>query len=103
MSIVFTLTHFPLELGSKDYSFLNQAVEDFEHTLDSILIESIDTPELDAFLEEIDAMPYSVSSFFLYLVSPVSDTSRLKLASSIKSFTLCCQARALVFACLTGR
>ena len=47
---VSSLTHFPLELGSEDYSFLNQAMADFEQGLDSILTNSLETPELDASL-----------------------------------------------------
>ena len=41
---VSSLTHFPLEPGCEDYSFLDQAVADFEQGWDSILIDSIKTP-----------------------------------------------------------
>ena len=41
---VSSLTHFPLEQRCKDYSFLEQAVADFEQGLDSILTDSIETP-----------------------------------------------------------
>ena len=34
------LTHFPLEPGCKDYSFLDQAVGDSKHELDSIVMDS---------------------------------------------------------------
>ena len=44
---VSSLTHFPLEAGCEDYSFLDQAVADFEQGLDSILTDSLKTPELD--------------------------------------------------------
>ena len=37
---VSTLTHFPLEPGCDNYSFLDQAVEDFMCALDSILMDS---------------------------------------------------------------
>ena len=47
----------------------------FEHGLDSILTGSVDTPELDASLDEDDAIPSLVSSSFVCLVSTVSDTS----------------------------
>ena len=57
-----SLTHFPLELGWEDYSFLDQAVADFEQGLDSILTVSLETPELDDSLDEPDAITYSVSS-----------------------------------------
>ena len=48
---VSSLTHFPLELGCEDYSFLDQAVAGFEQGLDSILSYSLEMPELDAFLD----------------------------------------------------
>ena len=83
-----TLTHFPLKPDCDDYSFLDQAVEHFEHSLDSNLIDSHDTPELGASFDEADAMPSSVSSGFLFLVSTISDTCRLQLAPSIKSHKL---------------
>ena len=47
MGKVLSLNHLPLELVCDDYSFLNQAVADFEQGLDSILTDSIETPELD--------------------------------------------------------
>ena len=68
---LFTLTHFPLEPSSEDYSFLDQAVEDFEHSLDSILTDSVNTPESIAFLDEADTIPSSVSSGFLHFLSAV--------------------------------
>ena len=37
---------------------------DFEQGLDSILTDSLETPELDASLDEPDAVPSSVSSGF---------------------------------------
>ena len=37
MGKVATLTHFPLEPGYEDYSFLDQVAEDFEQGPDSIL------------------------------------------------------------------
>ena len=69
---------------------------DFEQGLDSILTDSLETPELDAFLDEPDAITSSVSSWFLCLVSTLSDNSKLQLASSIRSHKLWCQARALL-------
>ena len=44
---VSSLTHFPLEPGCEDYAFLDQAVADFEQGLDSILSDSLETPDLD--------------------------------------------------------
>ena len=69
MGMVSSLTHFPLESGCEDYSFLNQAVADFAQGLDSILTDSIETPKLDTSLDEPDAITSSVSSGFLCLVS----------------------------------
>ena len=69
---------------------------DFEQGLDSILTNSLETPELDAFLDEPDAIPSSVSSGFLCLVSTLSDNSKLQLAPSIRSCKLWCMARALL-------
>ena len=50
---VSTLTHFPLELDCEDYSFLDQAVGDFEQGFVSILIDSTNMPELDASLDRL--------------------------------------------------
>ena len=86
---VSSLTHFPLEPGCDDYSFLDQAVAVFEQGLDSILANSLKTPELDTSLEEPDFMS-SVSSGFLCLVSNLSDNSKLQLALSIRSHKLWC-------------
>ena len=61
---VSTLTQFTLELGCKNYSFLDQAVKDFEHGLDSILTDSVDALYLDASFNQADAMPSLVSSGF---------------------------------------
>ena len=93
---VSSLTHFSLEPGYEDYSFLDQVMADFEQGLDSILTGSIETPELDASLDEPDAIPSSVSSGFLCLVSNLSDNSKPQLPPSIKSHKLWCQARALL-------
>ena len=96
MSKVSLLTQFPQEWGCEDYSFLDQAVADFEWGLDSIHTDSIETPELDASLDESDAITSSVSSGFLPSVSTISDTSKLQLAPSIRSYKLWCQVRALL-------
>ena len=93
---VSSLTHFPLELGCEDYSFLDQAMADFEQGLVSILTDSLESPELDASLDEPDAVPYSVSSGFLCLVSTLSDNSKPKLAPSIRAHKFLCQAKALL-------
>ena len=41
---------------------LGQVVKEFLHGLDSILTDSVKTPELDAFFYEFDAITYSESS-----------------------------------------
>ena len=76
--------------------FLDQAVTDFKQGLDSILTDSLKTPELDISLEEPDAITSSVSSGFLHSVSTISDTSKLQLSPSIHTHKLWCQARALL-------
>ena len=97
---VLSLTHFPLEPGCEDYSFQDEAVADFEQGLDSILTNSLETPELDASLDEPDAVPSSVSSGFLHSVSTLSGNSKLQLAPSISSHELWCQARLFLNLCL---
>ena len=91
-----SLTHFPLELGCEDYASLDQGVADFEQGLDSILTDSLETLELDTFLDEPDVITSSVSSGFLHLVSTLSDHSKFQLAPSIQSCKLWCQAMALL-------
>ena len=93
--------HVLLKPGNEDYSFLDQAAKDFEQGLDSILIDSVNTTELDVSLYWADAIPSSVSLEFLCLVITISDISILQLAPSIKSHKLCCQG--ITFACSTGR
>ena len=65
---VSSLTHFLLEPGCEDYAFLDQAVADFEQGLDSILTDSLETPELDTSLDDPDIITSSVSSGFLHSV-----------------------------------
>ena len=93
--MMLTLSHFPHEPECEDYAFLDQAIEDFEHGLDSILMDSVDTPEPDASFDGADAMPSPVSSGFLYSINTVFDNSRPQLASSIKSYKFCLQTRDL--------
>ena len=73
---VSSLTHFPLEPWCEDYAFLDQAVTDFKQGLDSILTDSLETPELNISLEEPDAITSSVSSGFLCSVSAVSNNPK---------------------------
>ena len=75
---------------------MDQAVADIKQGLDSILTDSLETPELDTSLEEPDAITSSVSSGFLHLVSTLSDNSKLQLDPSIHTRKLWCQARALL-------
>ena len=93
---VSSLIHFPLEPGCEDYSFLDQAVADFQQGLDSILTDSSETPELDTSLGEPDAIASSISSGFLCSVSTISVNSKLQLAPSLQSRILWCQERALL-------
>ena len=93
---VSSLTHFPLEPGCEDYAFLYQAVADFQQGLDSILPDSLKTPELDTSLEEPDAITSSVSSGFFCSVSTLSDNSKPQLAPTIQIHKLWCQARVLL-------
>ena len=67
---------------------------DFEQGLDSILTDSLETPELDTSLHEPDAITSSLSQF-LCVVSTLSDNSKLQLAPNIRLHGLRCQARAL--------
>ena len=69
---------------------------DFEQGLDSILTDSLETPELDTSLDEHDAIPSSVSSGFLCSVNILSDNSKPQLAPCIGSHKLWCQARTLL-------
>ena len=92
MGQVSTPIHFPLEPGCEDCFLFDQAVNDLEHHLNSILRDTFDTPELDATFDEADALPSSVSSGLLCLVSTISGISRLQFASSIKFHKLWCQA-----------
>ena len=50
-SKVSTLTHFLLKPDCEDYSFSDQAVEDFKQGLYLIFTDSIETPTLDASLD----------------------------------------------------
>ena len=94
---VSSLTHFPMEPGCEDYTFLDQAVADFEQGLDFILTDPLKTPELDTSLEEADAITSSsVSSGFLCLGSTLSNNSKPQLAPTIWTHKLWCQARALL-------
>ena len=93
---VSSLTHFPLELVCEDYSNLDEVIADFEQGLHSILTDSLETPELDASLDEPDTVTSSVSFGFLHSVSTLSDNSKPKLPPSIRSCKLWCQARALL-------
>ena len=91
-----TLTHFPLKPGYEELSFLDQAVEEFEYGLVSIIMDYIDTPELGASFDETETVPSSLSYTFLCSFSTIYDTFRTQLAPSIKSCKLCCQTRDLL-------
>ena len=82
------LTHFPLKPGSKNYSFLDQAVADLQQGLTFILSNSVETPELDTSLDKPHNMTSSVSSEFLFSACNVSDTSETELSPDIKCHKL---------------
>ena len=86
---VSSLTHFLLEPGCEDYSFLDQAMADFEQRWDSILTNFLETPELETSVDQPDAITSSVSSDFLCSISTLSDTSKLQLAPSIRGLINC--------------
>ena len=81
MDKVLLLTHFLLEPGCEDFSFLDQAVEEHEHGLDFILIDSNNAPDLNASFDRADAMSSSVSPRFLCFCCTISDNSRLAACS----------------------
>ena len=58
--------------------------------------QTVNIPEVEASFGEAVAMPSSVSSEFLWLVSTHLDNARLQLALNIKCNTLCFQAKALL-------
>ena len=74
MGKVSTLNCFLLELECEEYSFFDQAVDDLEHSVDSIK-----TPEWAR------TGPTSVSSGFLCLFSTNADLSKLQPAPHIES------------------
>ena len=93
---VLSFTPFLLELGCEAYSFLDEAVVDFEQGLDSILLTiSLETQELDTSMDDPDAITSSVFSGLLHLVSTLSDLSKPHPAPSIRSHKLWCQAKSL--------
>ena len=90
------LTHLQLNQGVRITHFWNKESK----TLSMALILSpqtlVNTPKLNASFDKADAMPSSVSSEFLCLVSNNSDNSRLKPATKIKYYNLWFQARTLL-------
>ena len=66
MGKVSTLTHFPPEPACGGL-LLDQAVKDFEHGPHCILMDSVNTAELEVSFDEAVARPTSVSSGFPYL------------------------------------
>ena len=71
--------------GCEGYSFLDQAVADYEHGLYSILTDSVETMQLDASFDKPDVTLSSVSFGFLHSVITISDNSKLQLSLSIIS------------------
>ena len=83
---------------------LDQAVEDSEQNLSLILMDSVETSDLDASFEESDTATIAplVSSGFLHLVSTISDSSKPKLAHCIKCHMLWWETRVVLFAFVIG-
>ena len=94
------LITFHLNQGVGIYSFLDQAVADFEQGLDCILTDFIKILELDPSFDEPGVITSFIFSGFLHSLSTISDTSKLQLAPSIESHKLWCQSRALLALCL---
>ena len=90
-------------IQGENITLLDQSVADFEQGLDSVLTNSMKTPELDASFDKCDNMISSVFSGFLFSFSIVSCTSKLQLPSSITSHKLWCQARGLLKSVLLAR
>ena len=84
----------------ENYRFFDQAIEVFEHGLVSILIDSVNTPELDTSIDEADVMHSLVSPGFLHSVvfQTILDCSLL-LASSFVNYG----ARLGLYFCLYQR
>ena len=72
---VSTVNLSPLKPGCEDNYFLDQAVEDFKHGLDTIFTGSVKTLELDVSFDEPYVILSSVSSGFLCLVNNLSDNA----------------------------
>ena len=84
---VSVLNQFPIEPGCEDYSFLDKCVKDIEHCLDSVLKDSVNTLELDAYLMML--MPCLFQSLhvsYAWLVSflIILDCSLLLVSNLIK-------------------
>ena len=94
MGKVSTLVHLPPEVGWQEYSFLNKTVEECDHGPESICKDALNTPELSVSFDEPHGIA-SVSLGFLCSVRTPSDSCTPWLASSIKSCTFRCHARAL--------
>ena len=76
--------------------FLDQAIKEFEHGLDFIIMHSVHILELDASLDEPNAISLSVSLNFLCSISILSDSSKSQLAVSIIAHRLWSLARAVL-------
>ena len=90
------LTHFFLESGYKDYSFLNQVVADFELWFSFHPHWLQHNTSTWCILWWAWCCDFSVSPGFLHWVTKISDNSKPQLAPSIKSHELRCQNRELI-------
>ena len=89
-----------------------EVVEEFNHDLESILMDSINIrfqgfhqhTRTGCILSELDAIYSSTSSGFLNYISNLFDSSKLQSVPSIKFCKLRCQVRALIIPlALAGR
>ena len=83
MDRISTLAYFLLELVCEDHTFLDQAVEEFEHCLHSSFMDSNDAVELYASFDKPNVMSL-VSLWFPYLDSTFLKVLKLQLAPRIK-------------------
>ena len=93
MGKVPTLAPFLLEIRLCGLYILDLAMEELDHSLSSIFMDSIKTLELDASFDEHDDIATSVSSVFFQSFSNLSDSSKLKPIHSIRAHNSWYQAR----------
>ena len=97
---VSALIHFPLEPSFEDYTLSDHAVEEFDHNLDSILIDFTEHCHwMHPFMTLMLSLLLPFPGSYIWLVPLI--TFKLQLTPSIKSHKLLCEARALI-SCIIG-